>query len=84
MPTPSVLETRIGSLKPHFFKSNKPPKPPNFPIEPLFEVVSVIFEISDISLLPSSMSTPESLYVIRFVIIFFNFYMLLQCISYDF
>ena len=52
VPTPSVLETSIGSLKQYFFKSNKPPNPPNSPIEPLLAVVSVILAISVTSLLP--------------------------------
>jgi len=61
VPTPSVLETSKGSFKPVFFKSNNPPKPPNFALVPFIEVASVIEEISETSLLPSSISTPESL-----------------------
>ena len=50
--------------KVNFFKSNNPPNPPNSPEVPFIDVALVIWEISEISLLPLSISTPESLYVI--------------------
>ena len=34
VPTPSVAETRIGSIKPAFFRSKTPPKLPTFPATP--------------------------------------------------
>ena len=61
VPTPSVLEISKGSLKPAFFKSNIPPKPPISAVVPLIEVASVMFEISETSLLPSSIFTPDLL-----------------------
>ena len=61
VPTPSVLETSIGSLKPDCFKSNKPPKPPNSPVVPFIAVAFAIGEISETSSSPKSMFTPASL-----------------------
>ena len=34
VPTPSDAETRIGSIKPAFFRSKTPPKLPTFPATP--------------------------------------------------
>jgi len=61
VPTPSVLEISNGSLKPDFFKSNIPPKPPILAVVPFIDVDSVISEISETSLLPSSILTPDLL-----------------------
>ena len=57
VPTPSVAETRIGSINPAFFRSKTPPKLPTFPATPGMFVVLTFGLIKETNLFPSSMFT---------------------------
>ena len=63
VPTPSVAETRIGSIKPAFFRSKTPPKLPTFPATPGMFVFLTFGLIKETNLFPSSISTPDYLYL---------------------
>ncbi len=60
-PTPSVPETKIGSISPVSFGSNNAPKPPRWEITPGMNVFLTTAYITTTNRLPSSMSTPASL-----------------------
>ena len=71
VPTPSVAETRIGSIKPAFFRSKNPPKLPTFPATPGMFVFLTFGLIKETNLFPSSISTPD--YFIFDILIYFAF-----------
>ena len=58
VPTPSVPETKTGSLYSRLAKSNKAPNPPSPPITPAVWVLLAADFIRSTSWLPFSMSTP--------------------------
>ena len=62
VPTPSVVATSTGSVKPAAFRSNSPPNPPRSDSAPARRVRLACGIISPISASPASISTPASLY----------------------
>ena len=60
VPTPSVVETSIGSANPAAFRSNSAPKPPRPPITPARVVAFASGLIASTSASPASISTPAS------------------------
>src|SRR5690606_10464762 len=64
VPTPSVLATNSGSVKPARFKSNSAPNPPSSESAPSRRVALASGLMASTSALPASMSTPASRYVI--------------------
>jgi hypothetical protein len=60
VPTPSVVETRIGSLNPAAFRSNSAPKPPSPALVPGRAVERASGLIASTSAFPASMSTPAA------------------------
>ena len=58
VPTPSVVATSTGSVKPAAFGSNSAPKPPRPPITPGRRVDRASGLIASTSASPASMSTP--------------------------
>src|SRR5271165_2047657 len=63
VPTPSVVETSTGSVKPAAFRSNSAPKPPKPPMTPARVVALASGLIASTSASPASISTPASRYV---------------------
>ena len=61
VPTPSVVATRIGSLKPAALGSNSAPKPPSAAVVPARAEALARGPIALTSALPASMSTPAAL-----------------------
>src|SRR5579883_2125227 len=62
VPTPSVVATRIGSLKPVAFRSNNAPKPPSPASLPRRAVDFASGFSASTSAAPASISTPASRY----------------------
>ena len=60
VPTPSVAATKIGSLNPAAFRSNKPPNPPMAEITPVLLVFFKLGLMRCTNSLPASISTPAS------------------------
>jgi hypothetical protein len=61
VPTPSVVATSSGSVKPAAFGSKKAPNPPSEASEPLRAVARARGAMALTRALPASMSTPASL-----------------------
>ncbi len=60
VPTPSLAATRIGSLNPAAFRSNRPPKPPISASAPGRRVERTSGLIVSTIALPASISTPAA------------------------
>ena len=60
VPTPSVVDTSTGSVKPAAFRSNSAPNPPSPPITPLRVVARASGLIASTNASPASISTPAA------------------------